>query len=71
MADLTRFHSIGLSGKMRRMSDRIAVAGKFVITIGQVDSKEPDLPAEKILQLIEIMFSPFCNELSHFNLNWH
>lgn len=56
---------------MRRMSDRIAVAGKFVITIGQVDSKEPDFPTEKILQLVEIMLSPFCNELSHFNLNWH
>ena len=50
MTHLTRFHSVGLRGRSRRMSGRIAVGGKLDITTGQVDSKALGLPAIKVAQ---------------------
>ncbi len=55
MTHRNRFHSVGLSGKMRKMSDRIAVDGRLEMTTGQVESNEPGLPAKRVKSLLSYL----------------
>ena len=55
MAYLRRFDSFWVRGMCRKMSGRIAVFGRFVITTGQACSNGLNLPA-KLDVVMYIMF---------------